>query len=340
LNGRKVPIRRRPTVVAAPAAHAAEADRPALLAQSSQGAELPPPADVATQVAELTGASKSYGKTLALDDVSLHVKRGELLAVLGPNGAGKSTAIAIWLGLMEPDKGSASVMGGLPSNVDCRRRVGVMMQEVEINKQLRVRELITLTASYYRDPMSVEETLELTRTTDLADRVYSKLSGGQKRKVQFALAVCGRPELLFLDEPTAGLDVQSRQAMWATIQDLLVRGCSIVLTTHYLEEAEALADRVVVLAKSRVIASGSVAEMRALVSRRQILCESGCPADEVRSWPGVTEVIRDEQRLHITAINAEDVVRRLLAADSNLRNLEVRQAGLNEAFTQLTKEAA
>lgn len=315
LNGKRIPVRKR-------------------------AAEIPAAPTAGTEVAELAGASKSYGTTLALDGVSLQVKRGELLAVLGPNGAGKTTAIAIWLGLIEPDKGTASLMGGLPSNVDCRRRVGVMMQEVEIQKQLRVRELIALTASYYRDPMTVEKALELTRTTDLADRVYSKLSGGQKRKVQFALAVCGNPELLFLDEPTAGLDVEARQAMWATIQDLLVAGCSIVLTTHYLEEAEALADRVVVLAKSRVIASGSVAEMRALVERRQIHCDSRIPAEEIRTWPGVTEVIRDEQRLHITVIDAEDVVRRLLAADGNLRNLEVRQAGLNEAFAQLTKEAA
>jgi len=299
-----------------------------------------PVQDRVDAVAALTGVSKSYGKTLALDDVSLQVMRGELLAVLGPNGAGKSTAIAVWLGLIEPDKGSVSLMGGLPSRLDCRRRVGVMMQEVEFHKQLRVRELIALTASYYQAPMSVEETLELTRTTDLADRVYSKLSGGQKRKVQFALAVCGKPELLFLDEPTAGLDPPARRAMWATIQDMLVGGCSIVLTTHYLEEAEALADRVVVLAKSRVIASGSVAEMRALVSRRQIDCDSRFSAEEIRTWPGVIEVIRDEQRLHITATDAEDVVRRLLMADSNLRNLEVRQAGLNEAFAQLTKEAA
>ena len=315
---------------------------PAALAAPVAATAAPDPATPAagTVVAELSGASKSYGTTLALDNVSLQVKRGELLAVLGPNGAGKSTAIAIWLGLIEPDKGSVSLMGGRPSDIDCRRRVGVMMQEVEIHKQLRVRELIVLTASYYRDPMSVEETLELTGITDLADRVYGKLSGGQKRKVQFALAVCGRPELLFLDEPTAGLDVQARQAMWATIQDLLVSGRSIVLTTHYLEEAEALADRVVVLAKSRVIATGSVAEMRGLVSRRRIDCDTRFPAEEIRTWPGVVEVIRDEQRLHITAIDAEEVVRRLLNADSGLRNLEVRQAGLNEAFEQLTKEAA
>jgi ABC-type multidrug transport system ATPase subunit len=293
-----------------------------------------------TAVAELMGVSKHYGATLALADVSLQVQRGELLAVLGPNGAGKSTAIGIWLGLVDPDKGKALLMGGSPSRIECRRRVGVMMQEVEIHRQLRVRELIALTAGYYRDPMSVDETLELARITDLADRVYSKLSGGQKRKVQFALAVCGKPELLFLDEPTAGLDIQTRQAMWATIQDLLVSGCSIVLTTHYLEEAEALADRVVVLAKSRVIATGTVAQMRSIVSRRRIDCDSRFPAEEIRTWPGVIEVIRDEQRLHITAIDAEAVVRRLLNADSEVRNLEVRQAGLNEAFTQLTTEAA
>jgi ABC-type multidrug transport system ATPase subunit len=291
-------------------------------------------------VAELAGVSKRYDTVVALDDVSMQVRRGELLAVLGPNGAGKTTAIALWLGLIDADKGSVSLMGGSPSNLDCRRRIGVMMQEVEIQKQLRVRELIALTASYYRSPMSIEETLGLSRTTDIADRVYGKLSGGQKRKVQFALAVCGKPELLFLDEPTAGLDLQTRQAIWGTIQDLLVRGCSIVLTTHYLEEAEALADRVIVLAKSRVIASGSVAEMRAIVSLRRINCESRYSAEDIRTWPGVTEVIRDEQRLHITATDAEGVVRRLLNADNNVRNLEVRQAGLNEAFAQLTKDAA
>jgi ABC-type multidrug transport system ATPase subunit len=291
-------------------------------------------------VAELKGAVKRYGKTVALDHVDLQVKRGELLAVLGPNGAGKSTAIALWLGLIQPDQGSVSLMGGSPLDIACRRSVGVMMQEVELSRELRVRELLALTASYYRDPLTAEQAMALTRTTALADRNYTKLSGGQKRQVQFALAVCGRPALLFLDEPTVGLDVQAREAMWATIRELLKGGCSIVLTTHYLEEAEALADRVVVLARSRVIASGSVAEMRAIVSRRQVSCECDVPVEEIRSWPEVSEVSHEAQRLRITTANAEVVVRRLLAADAQLRNLEVRQAGLNEAFAELTKEAA
>ena len=144
--------------------------------------------------------------------------------------------------------------------------------------------------------------------------------------------------MLFLDEPTVGLDVQAREALWTSIRRLLADGCSIVLTTHYLEEAEALADRVAVITKGRVIAAGSVDDMRALVARRQISCESQLPLDEVRAWPGVVEArTRPQERLHITATDAEDVVRRLLAADPTLRRLEVRQAGLNEAFNELTR---
>jgi ABC-type multidrug transport system ATPase subunit len=291
-------------------------------------------------VAELTGVVKRYGAVVALDHVDLQVRRGELLALLGPNGAGKSTAIALWLGLTQPDTGAVTLMGGSPLDVSCRRKVGVMMQEVELARELRVRELIDLTASYYRDPLTPEQAMTLTRTTALARRKYTQLSGGQKRQVQFALAVCGRPDLLFLDEPTVGLDVQAREAMWATIRELLNRGCSIVLTTHYLEEAEALADRVVVIAKGHVIASGTVAEMRSIVSCRQVSCECDVPLDEVRGWPEVTDVSGEARRLRITTANAESVVRRLLAADARLRNLEVRQAGLSEAFAELTKEAA
>ena len=176
------------------------------------------------------------------------MRRGELLALLGPNGAGKSTAISLWLGLLEPDAGNAQLFGGSPLDVESRRRVGVMMQEVGLTPELRVRELVELTASYYPEPLGTNETLALTRIEALADRFYAKLSAGQKRQVQFALAICGRPPLLFLDEPTVGLDVEARETMWRTIRELLAQGCSIVLTTHYLEEAEALADRVAVLA--------------------------------------------------------------------------------------------
>jgi ABC-type multidrug transport system ATPase subunit len=194
-------------------------------------------------LATLEGVHKRYGTTIALAGLDLEVRRGERLAVLGPNGAGKSTAISLWLGLLEPDSGTVRLLGGSPLDVESRRHVGVMMQEVGLTPELRVRELIQLTASYYRDPLTPQQALELTRTEMLADRLYAKLSAGQKRQVQFALAICGRPPLLFLDEPTVGLDLDARETMWRTLRAMIAHGCSIVLTTHYLEEAEALADR-------------------------------------------------------------------------------------------------
>ncbi len=291
-------------------------------------------------IAELHKASKAYGETCALDRVDLRIEPGQLTAVLGPNGAGKSTAISLFLGLLEPDAGSATIFGASPLDIQPRRKIGVMMQSVELPRELRVRELVALAASYYPDPRPLDDILAFAGITELADRMYGKLSGGQKRQVQFAMAVCGRPRLLFLDEPTVGLDVTARQTLWTAVRTLLKDGCSIVLTTHYLEEAEALADYVVVLAKSQVIAHGTVDEVRSVVSRRQISCESCVQVDEIRSWPGVIAVSRDTAILRITATDAEDVVRRLLAKDDSVRRLEVRHAGLHEAFETLTKEAA
>ncbi|HEY0955100.1 MAG TPA: ATP-binding cassette domain-containing protein [Roseateles sp.] len=302
--------------------------------------EQAPPADDDGVVAQLRGVSKRYGKLEALSRVDLDLKRGELLALLGPNGAGKSTAISLWLGLNEADAGEVRLLGGAPQDIARRRGLGVMMQDVELPKDLKVHELVALSASYYAQPMTVKEALERAGIAPLASRPYGKLSGGQKRQVQFALAICGRPRVLFLDEPTVGLDLQAREALWQNIRTLLREGCSILLTTHYLEEAEALATRVAVLAKGRVIASGSVDEMRALVSRRHVRCETTLPAVEVRRWPGVVDVSGDRDQLAIVATDAEGVVRRLLAADPQLSRLEVRQAGLNDAFNELTQEAA
>jgi ABC-type multidrug transport system ATPase subunit/peptidoglycan/LPS O-acetylase OafA/YrhL len=291
-------------------------------------------------LAELAGAAKRYGKTVALAGLDLDVRRGEVLAVLGPNGAGKSTAISLWLGLLQPDEGEVHLMGRSPLDVEARREVGLMLQEVVLPPTLRVCELVALTASNYPSPFSVREALELTGTTELADKFCGKLSAGQKRQVQFALAICGRPRLLFLDEPTVGLDVQARETMWSTTRRLIAHGCSIVLTTHYLEEAEALADRVAVLARGELIALGTVDEVRSIVSRKKITCSSALPVEGVRAWPGVVDATGDEHRMQITTADAEAVVRRLLAADHNLRNLEIQQAGLAEAFAELTKEAA
>jgi ABC-2 type transport system ATP-binding protein len=290
-------------------------------------------------LAELSGVSKRFGRAVALDGLDLQVRRGELFAVLGPNGAGKTTAISLMLGLQQPDSGSVFLFGQSPLRAEFRWQVGVMMQEVHLAPELRVREQIDLAASYYPDPLTPDSAMEMTHTSPLANRPYGKLSGGQKRQAQFALAICGRPKLLFLDEPTVGLDIQGRELMWGVLRQLVKNGSSIVLTTHYLEEAEALADRVAVLARGRVMASGTVNEMRALVGRKRISCITTLAVEAVEIWPDVESVSRDQQRLHMVVKHAEVVVRRLLAADENLQELEVRRAGLAEAFTELTQEA-
>jgi len=291
-------------------------------------------------LAELSGVSKRFGKVVALDNFELQVRPAELLAVLGPNGAGKSTAIALMLGLHQPDSGSARLFGDSPLNVATRRKIGVMMQDVALAPELRVHEHIELVGSYYADPYSAEDAMTLTGTSSLAARSYGKLSGGQKRQVQFAMAMVGRPKLLFLDEPTVGLDIHSRERMWAALRELVHQGVSIILTTHYLEEAETLSDRVVVLAKGRAIASGTVDELRSLVDRKRISCVTSLSSDLIGTWPGVQAVTRDRGRLQITATDADSIVKKLVVADADFRDLEVHRAGLAEAFTELTQEAA
>jgi ABC-2 type transport system ATP-binding protein len=295
---------------------------------------------VSTHLAVMEGVYKSYGKVAALDGVDLQIRSGEVLALLGPNGAGKTTAISMMLGLQQPDAGHVELLGDQPQSMEARRGIGVMMQEVFLARELKVHELVNNFASYYPDPYEPEEVLELTNTTSLARQYYGKLSGGQMRQVQFAIAMCGRPRLLFLDEPTVGLDVQARQTLWAALRQCIGRGCSILLTTHYLEEAEALADRVVVLAKGRVVSSGSVTEITKQVATRTIKCTTTLAVEAVSAWPGVITVKSEGGRLCISANHEQvgDVVRELLAADGSLTDLEVSRAGLEEAFLQITKE--
>ena len=286
----------------------------------------------------MAGVYKKYGNAVALDGIDLKVPVGKILAILGPNGAGKTTAISLLLGLKKPNAGKVTLFGKSPLLLEARRQAGVMMQEVTLAPELRAWELIDLTASYYPHPLTVKEVMDLTNTSSLARRPYGKMSGGQKRQVQFAMALVGRPRLLFLDEPTAGMDIQAREMMWSMMRQLVREGTSIVLTTHYLEEAEALADHVVVLAKGRVVVRGSVDEIRTRVARKQIYCLTKLSIDEINNWPGVQGVRKDKQRLNITVIDAEDVVRRLFEEDNDLRELEVSRAGLAEAFTKITQE--
>jgi len=289
-------------------------------------------------LARLTAASKRYGKTLALDSVDIEIHAGEVLAVLGPNGAGKTTAISLLLGLLQADSGSATVFGDAPRSLASRRRIGAMLQTTAVPEALTAGELIALFRSYYPNPYSLADIARLAGVGDLLDRRYGKLSGGQQRRVQFALALAGNPEILFLDEPTTGLDIEARGTLWKTIRQLVANGCAVVLTTHYLEEAEALADRVSVLAHGRIVAEGSVSAIRARVAQRRIRCISTLASETIRCWPYVRSVEHDGERFEIVTDAAESVVSKLLDADADLSELEIRRAGLAEAFVEITRE--
>ena len=288
-------------------------------------------------LARLQGVCKRYGTVPALNGVDLELHPGQLLALLGPNGAGKSTAVGLLLGMDQPDAGSARLSGLPPQSLAARRSVGVMLQSAGIPETLEVAELLDLTRSYYAQPISVADCVALAGLDGLLGRRYGKLSGGQQRRVQFALAICGRPRVLFLDEPTTGLDIESRQGVWRAIRELVAGGCAVLLTTHYLEEAEALADRIAVLHGGRIVAEGSVAQVRARVSQRRIRCTTTLQAAEVSGWPQVRGARRDGESLELMVDRAEPVVLRLRARDPSLSDLEVKRAGLAEAFIELTR---
>ena len=229
-------------------------------------------------LAELRGVSKTYGSggsaVLAVEGVDLTVRPGELLAVLGPNGAGKSTAISMLTGLTAPTSGTALLFGKDPRDIAARQRIGVMLQASGVPETLRVRELLTAFRGYYADPLPLETVIAAAGLAGLENRLFGALSGGQQRRVLFGIALCGNPELLFFDEPTTGLDPEIRRTLWATLRELAGSGRGVVLTTHYLEEADALADRVVVLNGGRIIADGTPSEIKSLVPGRRITAES------------------------------------------------------------------
>jgi ABC-2 type transport system ATP-binding protein len=289
-------------------------------------------------VASFASVNKSYGSVRALADFNFDVRAGELVALLGPNGAGKTTAIRLLLGLAKPNSGQLSVFGGDPASLETHIRVGAMMQVGRVPETLKVREHVDLFSSYYPSPLPISETLAIAGLQELKDRKFGALSGGQKQRVLFALAICGNPDLLFLDEPTVGLDVEARHLLWDEIRSLLRRGKTVVLTTHYLEEADALADRIVVINKGRIVAQGPPAEIKSRTAGKKIRCLTGLSMDVIRKLDGVRDVQTDRQAVVIQTAKAERVLRQLLQLDLEVSEIEVSSAGLDEAFLALTRE--
>jgi ABC-2 type transport system ATP-binding protein len=305
--------------------------------------EQPQQADTSSSeviVASLEGVNKNYGNVRALRGVNFGVRAGEVVALLGPNGAGKTTAVKLLLGLMQPNVGRARVFGGDPTNPGNRMRTGAMLQVGRVPETLRVREHIDLFSTYYQKPLALAEILAAAGLEKLRDRRFSDLSGGQKQRVLFALAICGDPDLLFLDEPTVGLDVEARRLLWDEIRRMVARGKTVLLTTHYLQEADALADRVAVINQGEIIAEGTPAEIKAKTAGKRIRCVTSLSPSILRKIPGVTEVREDREAVELHAAEAEPIVRELLARDAQLSGLEITSAGLEEAFLALTHDAS
>ena len=289
-------------------------------------------------LATLSGVTHRYGDVIALDGLSLEIRPGEVLAVLGPNGAGKTTAIGLLLGTLHVQEGTVRVFGSDPGTGPVRMRRGAMLQVSGVPDTLTVADNLELFSSYYQTPLPVSRLLAMAGLEALAERRYGRLSGGQKQRVMFALALAGDPELVFLDEPTTGLDVEARRSLWNEIRGLRAAGRTAVLTTHYLEEADALADRIAVIHRGRVVAEGTPAEIKSRTADRRVRCITSVHRDEVAALPGVVRVEVNGQHLEILAARPEDLLRTLLALDPGLRDLHVTGAGLEDAFLTLVRD--
>ena len=292
---------------------------------------------------ELRGLKKTYrspkGPVPAVRGVDVDVEPGETVALLGPNGAGKTTTVDMLLGLQQPDEGSVALFGGPPERAVQSGRIGAMLQAGGVLRDLTVRELLAMMAALFPRPLGVDETLKLAKLTELADRRTERLSGGETQRLRFAVALVSDPDLLVLDEPTVGMDVEARRAFWATVRELSGTGKTFLFATHYLEEADAYADRAVLMARGRVVADGPTTEIKALVGSRTIRATlDGVPIEALERLPAVTRAERHGEAVLLSSSDSDQTLRAFLDAYPQASDIEVRGAGLEEAFVQLTAD--
>lgn len=286
-------------------------------------------------VATLSAVSKGLGRVRVLDGLDLAIRAGEVTALLGANGAGKTTSISLLTGRLRPDAGNARLFGLNPTRPAARARMGVMLQAAGLPDVMTVAEMVRLQSGYYRDPRSVAETLAIADIADLAARRCGALSGGQARRVHYAMAICGRPDLLVLDEPTAGMDRAAARGLWATVRDAAADGAAVLLTSHDLAEADALADRVMVMEAGRIVADDTPAALRARAGGSVVRCRTSLPPIRVRMLPGVRDVAADGAELRVVTTDAVATVRALCDADAGLADLRVADAALEDAIASL-----
>jgi ABC-2 type transport system ATP-binding protein len=288
---------------------------------------------------ELAGVTKSFGPIRAVRDIDLTIGHGEVVALLGPNGAGKSTTLDMLLGLTPPDRGRVLLEGRTPAEAIATGAVGAMLQTGGLIRDLSVRELLTMVGSLYPRPLPLDEVLALTGVDAFADQRTHKLSGGQTQRTRFAMALVSDPDLLVLDEPTVAMDVKARQAFWQSMRAIGERAKTVVFATHYLEEADLYADRIVLMAEGRVVADGPTTEIKAMVGGRTIeVTLPGADPAELRTLPGVTTCEQRGEVVTLACAESDAALRALLARHPDARDIEVRGAGLEQAFLQLTEE--
>ncbi|GAA1755791.1 ABC transporter ATP-binding protein [Streptomonospora arabica] len=286
-------------------------------------------------LARLHNVSRRYGTALALDRVSLDIGPGAVLGLLGPNGAGKSTLINLVCGLRRPTQGEVELFGGSPQDPRRRRALGMTPQQTGLPETLRVREVIDFVSRHYPDPLPAADLLERFGLIGLEKRQTGSLSGGQQRRLAVGLAFLGRPELVLLDEPTTGLDVSARRAVWEGIRSYIGNGGTILLTSHYMEEMEALSERIVVLKHGRVVADGTPQEVTEAASRRSISFE----ADEVPELEGVVGRERRGDRQVLYTEDTDSLVRALVRSGASFTGLDIHRPSLEEAFLEIEAEA-
>jgi ABC-2 type transport system ATP-binding protein len=287
---------------------------------------------------ELVGATKRYGDVVAVDDVSLAIQPGELVAMLGPNGAGKTTSINLMLGLRNPTSGRARLFGLDPKDLRARSRIGVMLQESGVPGMLRVEEIVALFCTYYPRPLAPAQAIAMAGLEEKAKTLVKDLSGGQHQRLYLALALCGDPEVLFLDEPTVGMDVEGRRRFLREVADLGARGRTIVLTTHYLEEADELARRIIVIDHGHVIADSTPAEIKSRVAGKRItfITSLSEPENHLTGLP-LNSIQVEDHRVRLLTNEPEEVLRELFRRGVEMRDLEVAGADLEEAFLAMTR---
>lgn len=284
--------------------------------------------------------SKAFGEVRAVDGLTLSLYPGETVALLGPNGAGKSTTLDLLLGLRQPDAGTVRLFGTTPREAIVAGRVGAMLQSGGLMDEVTVAELVRLACALHPRPYRADEVLARAGISQLADRKVDKLSGGQVQRVRFALATAGDSDLIVLDEPTTGMDVTTRQGFWATMREQADQGRTVLFATHYLEEADAIADRVLVLHRGRLIADGTAAEIKAKTGVRRISFDlEGGRIDEqaLRALPFLTTLTVSGSTVRIQSADADATVHALYGLGLFPRNLEVAGLGLEQAFVALTE---